>query len=338
MLLVRQPISRAWRIALGILSVVILIGLYTYLAEARQQRKRDEVAQKLPPLQARLDAVLEQIESQRNPSTEPDTTDESAKSLEALEIDRDRIQAQIERVEMDMSTATDRTVPTWRTLWEDGLKRAWKQEMDLRPGQYEYWLWEDATATATRLIAGLAVGVLLSVVLGLLMGAYSPIEAFFVPPLAFLAKIPPTAMLAVFFVLVGTNFQMYITMIAFGTLPTLAQTIYQSAKKDVPEALVFKAYTLGASHAEMICNVIYKQILPRMIDAVRLQIGPAMVLLVAAEWMVAGEGFGYRLRLFYQRTDMSVVYVYLILLGAAGLLTDFALIWFRRWICPWFGE
>ena len=82
----------------------------------------------------------------------------------------------------------------------------------------------------------------------------------------------------------------------------------------------------------------YKQILPRLIDAVRLQLGPAMVLLVAAEWMVAGEGFGYRLRLFYQRTDMTVVYLYLVLLGLGGLITDYALIWFRRWLCPWFGE
>jgi NitT/TauT family transport system permease protein len=145
-------------------------------------------------------------------------------------------------------------------------------------------------------------------------------------------------MLAVFFVLVGVNFRMYVTMIAFGTLPTLAQTVYQSAKKDVPESLIFKAYTLGASQMELIWNVIYKQILPRLLDAVRLQIGPAMVLLVAAEFTVAGQGFGYRLRLFYIRTDMTVVYVYLILLGTAGLLIDYALIWLRRWLCPWFGE
>lgn len=339
MLLVRQPISRVWRIMLGIVSVAILIGLYTYLADARQQRKRAEVADKVPPMQAALHEVEQKIEAKRQSSPGAEiTASDSSETLEALEAERTRLQQQIKVVQLDAATATDRTVPTWKTLWNEGLRRAWRQERDLRPGEYEYWLWEDTAATVSRLVAGLAFGVLLSVALGLLMGAYSPIEAFFVPPLAFLAKIPPTAMLAVFFVLVGTNFRMYVTMIAFGTLPTLAQTIYQSAKKDVPEALVFKAYTLGASHAELIWNVIYKQILPRMIDAIRLQIGPAMVLLVAAEWMVAGEGFGYRLRIFYQRTDMSVVYVYLIILGAAGLLTDYGLIWLRRWICPWFGE
>ena len=226
-------------------------------------------------------------------------------------------------------------MPTLASLYRDGLLRV------LEPqglSKNEHWLREDLAATLKRLTAGMATGVLLSASLGVLMGAYTPIEAFFVPPLQFLAKIPPTAMLAVFFVLVGTSFRMYVAIIAFGTLPTLALTVYQSARKDVPESLIFKAYTLGASHAELIWNVMYKQILPRLIDAVRLQLGPAMVLLVAAEWMVAGEGFGYRLRLFYQRTDMTVVYLYLVLLGLGGLITDYALIWFRRWLCPWFGE
>ncbi|MCA9213320.1 MAG: ABC transporter permease subunit, partial [Planctomycetales bacterium] len=220
-------------------------------------------------------------------------------------------------------------------LYRDGLLRVLTTQ---GLNKDEHWLLEDALATAYRLAAGLLVGVLLSMVIGILMGSYAWIEAFCLPPLSFLAKIPPTAMLAVFFVLVGTDFKMYVTMIAFGTLPTLAQTVYQCAKKDVPESLIYKAYTLGASHAELIWNVIYKQILPRIIDAIRLQIGPALVLLVAAEWMIASEGFGYRLRLFYQRTDMTVVYLYLILLGAAGLAVDYFLIWLRRKLCPWFGE
>jgi NitT/TauT family transport system permease protein len=226
-------------------------------------------------------------------------------------------------------------VPTWTSLYREGLVRVLEPQ-GLRKDQR--WLRDDLQATAVRLIAGLTIGVLLSIMVGLLMGCYTPIEALLVPPLSLLAKIPPTAMLAVFFVLVGTTFQMYVTMIAFGTLPTLAQAIYQSARKDVPDELIYKAYTLGAHQSELIWNVIYKQILPRLLDAVRLQIGPALVLLVAAEWMVAGEGFGYRLRLFYQRTDMTVVYVYLILLGLTGLIVDNALIWFRRWLCPWFGD
>jgi NitT/TauT family transport system permease protein len=333
MLLVRQPIPRVVHVILGVLSVCLLIGAYTWLANSRQQAKRNEAADKSQRVQRDLEKVNAQIVAME---AQVETRDSSASpEVRALHGNRERLQQQLAVLERESQTALDRTVPTLSSLYHDGLLRVLKPQ-GLRKD--EYWLWEDTIATFKRLIAGMALGVLLSVALGILMGAYTPVEAFFVPPLSFLAKIPPTAMLAVFFVLVGTTFKMYVTMIAFGTLPTLAQTVYQSARKDVPASLVFKAYTLGASHAELIWNVIYKQILPRLIDAVRLQIGPAMVLLVAAEWMVAGEGFGYRLRLFYQRTDMTVVYFYLLLLGWAGLVVDYALIWFRRWLCPWFGE
>ncbi len=252
----------------------------------------------------------------------------------------------------------DTTIPTWTQLW-GGLKRictpnikpprASENDADSPPAAPTglAWvvhavgstmLWQDASATFVRHFSGLAVGVLLSIVIGLAMGCYAPAEAFFLPPLSFLAKVPPTAIMAVFFVVVGLKFQMYVAMIAFGVLPTLAQAIYQAAKNDVPEELVFKAYTLGASHAELIWNVIYKQVLPRIIESVRLQVGPAMVYLIAAEMLVASAGFGYRIRMEQRLTHMDVVYVYLVILGLVGYLMDFSLSWLRQKLCPWFGK
>lgn len=317
MIRIRQPISDRWHLVFGVISIISLIGTYSYLSLSRQATKRAEIGRQIVAVDNQLDKL---------PAEGGQPVDRGA---------AERLKTQRERLVAEQAVAIDRTVPTWGSLWTDGLLRV-LQPQGLKKN--EYWLWEDTLATLGRLGAGLLVGVLASIVLGLLMGAYAPIEAFFVPPLSFLAKIPPTAMLAVFFVLVGTSFKMYVAMIAFGILPTLAQNVYESAKNDVPDALVDKAYTLGASQIELIWNVLYKQILPRVLDAVRLQIGPAMVVLVAAEWMVSDQGFGYRLRLFYQRTDMTVVYLYCFLLGAIGLLADYALIAVRRWICPWFGD
>ena len=229
----------------------------------------------------------------------------------------------------------DRSIPSWSRLWSDGVVRVFT------PNEHtgEVWIWQDFQATfRERLLAGMLVGVGVSLLVGLLMGCYDPLEAFFLPPLAFLAKIPPVAMLAVFFVLVGSGFEMYVTMIAFGIVPVLAQSIYHAAKDDVPDELLHKAYTLGASQMESIYNVIYKQTLPRIIDGVRLQVGPAMVYLIAAEWIAADVGFGYHLRLQSRLLDMSVVYVYLIVLGAVGFFLDFVLTRLRLWLCPWYGH
>jgi NitT/TauT family transport system permease protein len=320
---IRQPLPRSWRIGLGFLSVVLLVVGYGWLAHTRQVRKRAMAQEQLVAARQQLQDLISRSASTR------------VQDAESNQFAQARLRETIARLERESRSAVDRTVPTWRSLYHDGLVRIVTPQ---GLGGREYWLWEDAKATFSRLACGLAVGILLASIIGLAMGCYSAIEAFLLPPLSFLAQIPPTAMLAVFFVLVGTQFPMFVTIIAFGMLPTLAQTIYQSAKNDVPDELINKADTLGASEFELIWEVIMRQILPRVIDAVRLQIGPALVLLVAAEWMVAGEGFGYRLRLFFQRTDMTVVFVYLFILGIFGFLLDTALVGLRRLRCPWFGE
>lgn len=309
--MIRQPISTSLRVGLGFASIFLLVLCYTLLAGGRQRAARthqQEVASD----------KLEELAQSPNKDAE-----------HAAEVEKwTRLK--------ESPDAVDLTVPSWSVLYERGLKRAFAEQGSFK--RKEVWIYVDFWATGVRLCVALCVGLVLCILIGLLMGCYDPVDAFFQPPFALLSKIPTTAVLPIFFVLVQINFKMYVAMICAAMLPTLCQAISASVRKDVAEELIFKAYTLGASQFELIFEVIFRQVLPRLIDAARLQIGPALVLLVAAEWMVAGEGIGYRLRLFYQRTDMTIVFVYVIILGLIGLLIDYALIWLRRWLCPWFGE
>ena len=232
-----------------------------------------------------------------------------------------------------LATKVDsKTIPTPGQMWD-----AFTRSMTPRSPTESAWLWADLWATGQRLFAGLAVGVVLAVILGIAMGCYGAIESVLLPPLSFLAKIPPTAMIAIFLVAFGLTFNMYVGMIGFGILPTLTQAVYLAAKEDVPEELLHKAQTLGASSAEVIGNIVWPTALPRVLDAVRLQVGPAMVYLIAAEMLFADIGFGYRIRLQQRLLDMSTVYDYLIVLGAAGFAIDLCLKLARRWFSPWYG-
>lgn len=221
------------------------------------------------------------------------------------------------------------TVPSWRQFTE-GLDNAfeWNETAEGR------WIVIDAKATVYRLAVGLAIGVGLAIVLGLLMGCFPLVEAFLSPPISLLAKVPPTAALAVFFVMVGTEMSLFVAMIAFGVAPVLAQSIYLSVKA-VPDELLHKAYTLGASHVEVIWNIVCRHILPQLLDAIRLQIGPALVYLIAAEYICADEGFGYRIRMQQRLLNMNVVYPYLIFLAAFGFIVDYGLRRLQRITCPW---
>ena len=83
-------------------------------------------------------------------------------------------------------------------------------------------------------------------------------------------------------------------------------------------------------------EVVLRQILPRIIENARLQIGPAMIFLIAAEWALSDVGFGYTLRIQSRLQNMNIVFTYLAILAVAGLVIDWSLIWLRRWLCPWF--
>jgi NitT/TauT family transport system permease protein len=222
--------------------------------------------------------------------------------------------------------------PGWERLYKDGLLRS------ITPDKYtgKIMLWEDFKATYFRLFLGLAISVAAALIVGILMGCYAPVEAYFLPPMAFFSKIPGTAMLVIFFAVFGIGLEFYVAMIVFGLFPTLVQSVYHAAKEDVPEELLFKARTLGASQLECIYDVIYKHILPRFLEAIRLAIGPAMIFLLAAEYANGGEGFGCRLRL-EQKKDMSLPYFYILVLGTTGLFLDTSLRWLQRKLCPWFG-
>jgi len=197
------------------------------------------------------------------------------------------------------------------------------------------WIFDDAQATGLRLVLGLGVGILGAIALGLLMGCFEFAEAALSPALSFLAKVPPTAALAVFFVMAGTGTNMYVAMVAFGILPTLAQAVYL-AVQEVPDELLNKGYTLGATTPEVICCIVVRYCLPKFLDAVRLQIGPALVYIIAAEMVCGDVGFGYRIRLQSRLLNMNVVYPYLILLAGFGFGADYGLRMLRRVCCPWY--
>lgn len=224
----------------------------------------------------------------------------------------------------------DKTIPSWSELWDGTAK-----SFEVNPRANERWVVVDSAATLKRLALGMFYGVAGSLLLGFLMGLVPAVEAFLFPPLSLLAKIPATGMMAVFFVLVGTDTKMFVSMIAFGVLPTLTQTVYLGVR-EVPDELRYKAYTLGASHMEVIWNVVFRHVLPKLLDSIRLQIGPAMVFLIAAEWIAADQGFGYRIRLEQKKLNMAVVYPYLAMLAAFGFALDYLMRWVRSTCSPWY--
>jgi NitT/TauT family transport system permease protein len=229
---------------------------------------------------------------------------------------------------------TDTTMPGIVEIFTNGTYKI------CTPDAFDHvWILEDSMATGYRFFLGMGVGVVFSFVIGVSMGCFPLVESVFRWPVTFLGQIPPTAMLAVYLVVYAlTKLPVVEMMICFGILPSLTLTIYNCVKKDVHDESIYKAYTLGASSCEVIWNVVIQQITPRVIDAIRICIGPALVYLIAGEWANEHIGFGYRLKIQGRLTHMDVVYNYLAILAIFGYLMSLCMIQVRRFVSPWYGK
>lgn len=225
---------------------------------------------------------------------------------------------------------TDTSMPTWTQLAE-GVQTI--VSPNARTG--ERWLLIDAAATFGRLFLGMTIGVFCSFVIGILMGCDARAEAFFRLPISGFGQVPAVAAMAVFFVIAGMGLKMYVAMIVFGIMPSLTLAVYL-AVKDVPDELVYKSYTLGASNAEVVWDIIVKIITPKFIDVVKIALGAAVVALIAAEYQVGGVGFGYRIRLEGRLQHMNIVYPYLTVLMAFGYVMSYLFKVLQRRACEWF--
>lgn len=241
----------------------------------------------------------------------------------------------------------DTTIPTFKQLYDGVIivctpqKNRFDQSKEVKSVKDQIvstMFFKDFCATYMRLFEGMAWGCFASIIIGVLMGCYECISSLLFPTLSFLSKVPGTSMLAVFFAVVGIGEPMFAAMIGFGILPTLTQSIYFSVRDDLHMEEIDKAYTLGASHTEVIWEVVFQQILPKIVDNIRLQLGPSMVYLIAAEMLVGQVGIGFQIRQQQRLTHMNIVYDYIVFLGMTGLAFDKLFVVLRNWICPWFEK
>jgi NitT/TauT family transport system permease protein len=117
----------------------------------------------------------------------------------------------------------------------------------------------------------------------------------------------------------------------------MIRDIYQRVK-EIPSEQIIKVQTLGASTWQIITRVVTPQILPRLIDSIRLTLGTAWIFLISAEAIAATEGLGYRIFLVRRYLAMDVILPYVIWITILAFLIDYILRQFNKRLFPWFGK
>jgi NitT/TauT family transport system permease protein len=205
-------------------------------------------------------------------------------------------------------------------------------EPDRRTG--EIVLWTDTAASLQRLALGLGLATIVGLVLGLAIGMLPFVNATLVTLVAVLSMIPPMAVLPVLFIVFGLGELSKVVLILFGVAPCLVRDLALAVGK-LPAEQIVKAQSLGASTWQVAIRVVLPQVLPRLIECVRLSLGPAFLFLISAEAIASDVGLGYRIFLLRRYLAMDVILPYVAWITLLAYLMDFALARTSRAAFPW---
>ncbi len=205
-------------------------------------------------------------------------------------------------------------------------------EEDLRTGTI--LLWADTAASMRRLGIALSISACIGVLFGVAVGAIPLVRAALAPFIAALSMIPPLAVLPILFIVLGLGELAKVVLIVIGTAPVIVRDLALRAE-ELPTEQLIKAQTLGASTWQVILRVVLPQLWPRLIDAVRLQLGCAWLFLIAAEAIASTEGLGYRIFLVRRYLAMDIILPYVFWITFLAFAMDWLLRRVRFAAFPW---
>ena len=207
-----------------------------------------------------------------------------------------------------------------REMWKNGATREYLK-------QGESLLWQDTMASGKRILIAM-VFIFTGIYIGLFMGAFPYAEKILYRFVLFFDKIPALAVLPILFIIFGLGETAKIALIVIGVAPTVILDTYLKVKEVHDEQLV-KGMTLGASQSEIVFRIIFPQIIPKVLDTVRLNFKAVILFLIAGEALAAEAGIGYRIFVVRRYMDMATIFPYVVWISMLAFMVDMA---FRAWI------
>jgi NitT/TauT family transport system permease protein len=241
----------------------------------------------------------------------------------------------------------DRVMPTIgqmaRGMYDAVLKPAEDDEQQTQDGPVSLthqflssMLWKDTKATSRRFVFSMLL-LIPAVLLGLHMGLFPYAGAVFLRFVLFFDKIVALSLLPILFIAFGIDELSKIMLIVIGVTPTIILDTF-NLTRGVPGEQTVKAFTLGAGDFDVAYRVVLKQIAPRVLNSIRLNLKSVMLFLFAGEMIASTDGLAYRIALLRRHMGMDVIIPYVLWVALLLFLVDQAMRLTNRKLHPWFQE
>lgn len=184
-------------------------------------------------------------------------------------------------------------------------------------------------ASLERVAAGFGLAALVGIPVGFAIGRYAAVRAMFSPIVSLLRPVSPLAWLPLGLLLFKAANPAAIWAIFICSIwPMIINTAVGVSR--VPQDYLNVARVLNLSEWKVTTKVLLPAVLPYMLTGVRLSIGTAWLVIVAAEMLTGGTGIGFWLWDEWNNLKVEHIVIAIFVIGIVGLLLETLLVALAR--------
>ncbi|AVJ29537.1 nitrate ABC transporter permease [Achromobacter spanius] len=184
-------------------------------------------------------------------------------------------------------------------------------------------------ASLERVAVGFGLAALVGIPVGFAIGRYAAVRAMFSPIVSLLRPVSPLAWLPLGLLLFKAANPAAIWAIFICSIwPMIINTAVGVSR--VPQDYLNVARVLNLSEWKVTTKVLLPAVLPYMLTGVRLSIGTAWLVIVAAEMLTGGTGIGFWLWDEWNNLKVEHIVIAIFVIGIVGLLLETLLVALAR--------
>ena len=176
-----------------------------------------------------------------------------------------------------------------------------------------------------RVAMGFGLAAVVGIPLGFMIGRFGFLSRMFNPLISLLRPVSPLAWLPIgLLVFKGANPAAIWTIFICSIWPMVINTAVGVQR--VPQDYMNVARVLNLSEWKIVTKILFPAVLPYMLTGVRLAVGTAWLVIVAAEMLTGGVGIGFWVWDEWNNLNVTNIIVAIFVIGTVGLLLEMALI------------
>ncbi|MCW8206370.1 nitrate ABC transporter, permease protein [Verminephrobacter aporrectodeae subsp. tuberculatae] len=214
-------------------------------------------------------------------------------------------------------------IPGPRETWTQALKVF--ADPFYRNGPNDQGLGWNLLMSLQRVAIGFGMAALVGIPAGFVIGRFDFLGRMFNPLISLLRPVSPLAWLPLgLLVFKGANPAAIWTIFICSIWPMIINTAVGVQR--VPQDYMNVARVLNLSEWKIATRILLPAVLPYMLTGVRLAVGTAWLVIVAAEMLTGGVGIGFWVWDEWNNLNVKNILIAIFVIGAVGMVLEYALI------------